>query len=317
MRVIPFGISSGRPTADRHVSGLALDLGPTWILVDAGEGTQQQVMRSRLRFSRLAAVFLTHLHGDHIFGLPGLLATVSSEGRTDPLPVFGPTGVRRWLDSMAEQQILVLDHDLPVTELPIGPEGETGEPIALGEIAGLDVTAELLRHRVPSFGYRFTEPDRPGRVDTARARELGLDVGPDLGRLQRGEPVDGIAPEQVIGPPRRGRVVAVLGDTARSDAAVRLGTDADLLVHECTYAAAEHDLCERWTHSCTRDVAAVTAAARPRTLLVDHFSTRYPDPERLAAEVRAELDAASVRVDGEPITVRAAVEGEPVPIPRR
>lgn len=350
MSVIPFGISSGRPTATRHVSGLALDLGGRWILVDCGEGTQQQVMRSPLRLSRLDAVLLTHLHGDHVLGLPGLLGTLGMEQRTRELTVIGPVGVRRWLEVMLDLPILGLTFDLRLIELPTdpnegriaaragpvddretGPDGrmapKTGrsgdrvmseiakrtvatdgsELIDLGSVSGLRTTVRRLRHRVPSFGFRFEEPERAGRVDVARARSLGLEPGPALGRLQAGETVEGIRPDQVIGPPRRGRVVTVLGDTSRSHASVLLARDADLLVHECTYAAAEHDLCERWTHSCSTDVASVATESGARHVLIDHFSARHPDPEVLAQEVRDHLGEAATRVT-------AAVEGEPVPV---
>lgn len=316
LRVIPFGTSSGRPTATRHVSGLALDAGSDWVLVDCGEGTQQQVMRSPIKLSRLRAVLLTHLHGDHVLGLPGLLGTLAMEGRAAPLRVVAPAGVRRWLDTMLDLPILGLTFDLDVTELPAGDAADPASASAaapaveLGTIAGFSVRADRLVHRVPSYGYRFVEPDRPGALDLDRAVALGLDAGPDLGRLRRGETVRGVRPDQVIGPPRPGRVVALLGDTTRAAASVRLAADADLLVHECTYAAADHELCDRWTHSCTADVAAVAAEARARHVLLTHFSARYADPERLVREVRCRLPAGSTA------TVHAAVENAPVDIPR-
>lgn len=306
--MIPFGISSGRPTSTRHVSGMGLDVGPSWVLVDCGEGTQQQIMRSRLRFGRLKAVLLTHLHGDHVLGLPGLLATLGTDGRTEPFPIVGPVGVARWLEVMLDLPMLGLRFDLEITELD--PDVITADPVPIGALAGLDVSTAQLVHRVPSFGFRFVEADRPGRVDPDRARSLGITEGPALGRLQRGETVDGVQPDEVMGAPRPGRIVTILGDTMRADGAVNLAADADLLVHECTYAAAEHELCEQWTHSCTADVASVAVEAGVRAVLLTHFSARYPDPTKLAAEVEE-------RVEAVPITVTAAVEGEPVEVPLR
>src|SRR5699024_734138 len=128
---------------------------------------------------------------------------------------------------------------------------------------------------------RFQEPDRPGRIDVDRAVALGIEPGPDLGRLQAGEIVSGIRPEQVMGAVRAGRTVTVLGDTARSEASVELARDADLLVHECTYAAADHDLCEQWLHSCSSDVAWVADRSGAEHVLINHFSARYADPEDL------------------------------------
>lgn len=315
MRVIPFGISSGRPTSTRHVSGLALDTGPTWVLVDCGEGTQQQIMRSPLRPSRLDAVLLTHLHGDHVLGLPGLLGTLAMEGRTDPLPITGPLGLRRWLEVMLDLPILRLGFDLEITELDpddfdADVDGDGGPEVELGSAAGLGVSARRLVHRVPSFGFRLAEADRPGRVDAELAAGFGIAEGPLLGRLQRGETVDGVRPEQVTGPPRPGRAITVLGDTTLAGGSIELARDADLLVHECTYAAADHDRCERWTHSCSADVAEVVNRSGARRVLLTHFSARYRDPSRLVSEVRERL------VDGE-VVVMAAVEGRAVPIPPR
>lgn len=302
MRIVPFGISSGRPTADRNVSGLGLDVGPSWILVDCGEGTQQQIMRSPLKISRIEAVLLTHLHGDHVLGLPGLLATMGMEGRTAPLTLAGPVGMWSWIEAMLALPILGLDFPVEVFEL----DGTTtGSPANLGSIAGLEVTALPLRHRVPSFGFRFSEPTRPGRVDSDRAAQLGV-AGPELGRLQRGETVRGIAPEQIIGPPRAGRVAAILGDTMYAGTSVELALDADILVHECTYAAESHDLCERWTHSCTADAARVAVEAGVRHLVVNHFSSRYLDVRQLLDEVRALVPPE--------VSVSAAVEGVPIEV---
>lgn len=302
MRIVPFGISSGRPTADRNVSGLGLDVGPSWILVDCGEGTQQQIMRSPLKISRIEAVLLTHLHGDHVLGLPGLLATMGMEGRTAPLTLVGPVGMWSWIEAMLALPILGLDFPVEVFEL----DGTTtGSPANLGSIAGLTVTALPLRHRVPSFGFRFAEPVRPGRVDADRAAQLGL-FGPELGRLQRGETVRGIAPEQIIGPPRAGRVATVLGDTMYAETSVELARGADILVHECTYAAESHDLCERWTHSCSADAARVAVEAGVRHLVINHFSSRYLDARQLLDEVRALVPAE--------VSVSAAVEGVPIEV---
>lgn len=287
---------------------MGLDAGPSWVLVDCGEGTQQQIMRSSMRFGRLDAVLLTHLHGDHVLGLPGLLATLGTDGRTEPFPIVGPVGVARWLEIMLDLPMLGLRFDLEITELD--PEVITEEPVPIGSMAGLDVSTAQLVHRVPSFGYRFVEADRPGRVDPDRARQLGISEGPALGRLQRGETVDGVHPTDVMGPPRPGRIVTILGDTMRAPGSVNLATDADLLVHECTYAEAEHELCGKWTHSCTADVASVALEADVRAVLLTHFSARYPDPGKLATEVEEQIE-------GVPITVTAAVEGEPVEVPLR
>ena len=308
MRLIPFGTSSGRPTAARNVSGLAVDLDREWILVDCGEGTQQQIMRSPLKLSRLSAILLTHLHGDHVLGLPGLLGTMGMEARTAPLQLVGPAGVRRWLDVMCELPILGIDFPMTVLELADDTlTGAAGEPRHVVDIGGFAVSALPLRHRVPAFGYRIVEPERTGRVDVDEARRLGVTDGPDLGRLQRGETVDGtdgpVTPEQIVGPARRGRIVTVLGDTTRCDASVSLARDADLVVHECTYANRDAALGELWKHSTPADAAWVARTAGARRLMLNHFSSRYDGTSEVLAEARADF----------PDTIEA-IELEPVPI---
>ena len=266
MRLIPFGTSSGRPTPSRNVSGLGVDLGSEWILVDCGEGTQQQVMRSPLKLSRLSAILITHLHGDHVLGLPGLLGTMGMEGRTAPLQLVGVDGIGRWLDVMCELPILGIDFPITITELVDDAlAGAAGEPLHVADVGGFAVSALALRHRVPAFGYRIVEPTRRGHLDVEAARALGVTDGPDLGRLQRGETVPGrtgpVHPDQVVGPDRAGRTPA--------------------------------------------DAAWVATTAGARRLLINHFSSRYDDPNELITEARSDFES----------TI-AANELEPVDIPR-
>ncbi len=310
MRLIPFGTSSGRPTPSRNVSGLGVDLGSEWILVDCGEGTQQQVMRSPLKLSRLSAILITHLHGDHVLGLPGLLGTMGMEGRTAPLQLVGVDGIGRWLDVMCELPILGIDFPITITELVDDAlAGAAGEPLHVADVGGFAVSALALRHRVPAFGYRIVEPTRRGHLDVEAARALGVTDGPDLGRLQRGETVPGrtgpVHPDQVVGPDRAGRIVTVLGDTTRCAASVSLARDADLVVHECTYANRDAALGEQWKHSTPADAAWVATTAGARRLLINHFSSRYDDPNELITEARSDFES----------TI-AANELEPVDIPR-
>ncbi len=309
MRVIPFGTSSGRPTAHRHVSGLGVDLDTRWILVDCGEGTQQQIMRSPLKISRIAAVLITHLHGDHVLGLPGLLGTMGLEGRVAPLKVVAPAGVARWIDVMCELPILGLDFPLELTELS-GDSllGQGGEPEVVAEVPGATIHALGLRHRVPTFGYRVQEPARPGHLDVKAARALGVADGPDMGRLQRGEAVavEGgvVQPTEVVGPQRPGRVVTVLGDTTRCTASVDLARDADLLVHEVTYAHDDAHLAEAWKHSTSTDAAAVAREAGAGQLLITHFSSRYADESGLLDEARAVFPSTMAAQELQPVDVR-------------
>ena len=304
MRVMALGTSSGRPTATRNVSAVAIDLGRRWVLVDAGEGTQHQIARFGLKPSRLAAVFITHLHGDHVLGLPGLLASLDMDGRTDPIRVVGPVGLARWLEVTGEVLNLEPSYGLTVVEQPdSATPGEAGPLRDVGEVEGFRVKSLPLRHRLPAHGYRFTEPDHPGRFDVAMAERLGVVEGPDFGRLQAGDEVrvgdTVVRPDQVLGPPRAGQVVVVCTDTVPCAAGVELARGASLLVHEATYLDHERDMAELWLHSTAAGAARVAAEAGVGRLLLTHFSSRYVDDRGHLAEARAVFPASDVAQEGE------------------
>lgn len=312
MHLTFLGTSAGVPTRERGLSSLALRLpgGVLW-LFDCGEGTQQRLLASGLHASRLERVLITHLHGDHCFGLPGLLASLGLWGRSDPVEVAGPRGLREWLETTFRVSEARLAFALELTELP--PEG--GE---LAPRSGVSVQALPLAHRVPCFAYVVREPPQRGALDPGRARAAGVPEGPLLGRLARGEAVvlqDGrrVSPGDVLGPPRPGRVVAVCGDSSDSSSLLALTPGLDVLVHECTYEAARAAQARRWGHSTTADVAALARALRPRLLVLTHLSSRYtvegasPGVEALRREVEALCPGQEVR---------AAEDGLGIEIPR-
>lgn len=318
MRVIPLGTASGRPTTERNVSATAVATERRWALVDCGEGTQHQILRSALRPGRLDLVLITHLHGDHVLGLPGLLSSVGLDARTEPLQVVGPTGLAAWLRATAATPMLTLSYEVTVTELDEAAFASGDGPHPVAELDGAVVSALPLEHRVPCFGYRIAEPARAGHVDVDRARRLGVPPGPALGRLQRGETVPGrdgdVTPGDVIGPPRPGAVVAVMGDTVPCDNASRLAHRADLLVHEATYRDAEAELATRWRHSTAAGAAGVAAAAGARRLLITHFSARYDGADGLLADARQRFAATDLAVELSPVDV-SPVDVSPHPSP--
>ena len=294
------GTSSGRPTHERHVSAFAVDVGGRWILVDCGDGTQRQVLISPLSTGKLDTVLITHLHGDHALGLPALLATMGLEGRTEGLRLVGPLGLRGWLEATAATPLLWVDFPLEIVELD-DQAFEDGSPQHVGEVHGHAIETLPLRHRVPCFGFRITEPERPGHIMVDAAAALGLAPGPDLGRLQRGESVTvggiTVAPEQVLGTPTRPQVVAVFGDTMPCANGVTLGRGADLLIHEATYSRHHADLAEMWTHSTTTQAATVARDAGAARLLITHFSSRHDDTAPLVEEARTVFAATDAAVE--------------------
>ena len=287
MRVIPLGTSSGKPTIKRNVSALAVAREAEWLLFDCGEGAQTQITRAGLSPNRLAAVFITHLHGDHFNGLPGLLSTMGLDRRTRELTLVGPSGVREYLNTLERLRIIFLTYPLDLKELTAA-----GDLKAVLETADYTVTALPLDHRLFALGYRVDERPRPGRFNVAHAREMGVPEGPLWGRLQSGDDVtldDGrmIQSVEVLGPARPGKSVAYCLDTRPCAATIELARDVDLLIHEATYTEDLASEAREYGHSTAAQAARTARDAGARRLLITHFSTRYPDPAVLLDEARA------------------------------
>lgn len=287
MKMWFLGTGAGRPSKYRNVTAAALQHPEpvcSWWLFDAGEATQHQLMQTPLKLNKMEAVFITHLHGDHIYGLPGLLSSRSFDGGVTPVQLFGPIGIKRYIDTIFSISATQLDYELVIHELS-GDEG------IIFEDDRFKVEVGLLEHRVISFGYRITERDQPGKLLVHKLKELGLEAGPLYGKLKQGEPVTSpsgviIRPEDVTGPSLVGRVITILGDTKPCDNAYKLAIGADLLVHEATFAAGLEEKAHEFGHSTTAEAAAAAAKADAKQLVMTHFSGRYSNEElsRLEAE---------------------------------
>ena len=297
MKVIPLGTSSGKPTLKRSVSATAIVREGEWLLFDCGEGAQTQIQRAGLSPSRLAAIFITHLHGDHFNGLPGLLSTMALDRRERGLTLVGPPGIREYLDTLGRLKILFVNYPLEVRE--IGGREQLAHPgsperglTVVYETAEYSVHARPLDHRIFALGYRVEERPRPGRFDLERALTLGVPEGPLFGRLQAGTDVqltDGrvVHPSDVLGPPRRGKVIAYCLDTRPCAASVELAGDADLLIHEATYTEDLTAEARDFGHSTAAQAARVAVESGAHQLLMTHFSTRFPDVTPLLEEAAA------------------------------
>jgi ribonuclease Z len=317
LALVFLGTSAGVPTRERGLSALAVRRGGHAWLVDCGEGTQQRLLRAPVRPTRIDRVLITHLHGDHCWGLPGLLASMGMHGRREPVEVTGPEGLEPWLELTLRTAAVHLPFPLRVREI-----GAEGGPLDARD--GLAVEAWPLLHRVPSFAYVLREAPRRGHVDPARARALGVTEGPLLGRLAAGESVtlgDGrrVAPDAVMGPPRPGRVVVVCGDSADSRVLEEAAPGCDVLVHECTFDAGLADKARRTGHSTTADVAALARRVRPRRLVLTHWSSRYtgeegaPDVEDLRREVAAAVPGTDVLAAHDLLEVEVPLREAPQP----
>lgn len=293
--LVVLGTSSQVPTRTRNHNGYLLRWDRQGLLFDPGEGTQRQMIHAGVAASAVTRICLTHVHGDHCYGLPGVLSRMVLDGVQHPVHLHYPASgepVVRALVGLAT----------PGLDLHLHPHGTSG-PVA----DGLEVVA--LRHRVETYGYRLTEPD--GRTFLPdRLAAAGI-AGPDVGRLARDGHVGAVRLEDVS-VPRAGQRVAVVMDTAVCDGVAALADGADLLLAECTFADDDADLAAEHLHLTAGQAGALAAAGDVRTLVLTHFSSRYPDVEPLRLEAEA-----AVRGSGATTTVLAAHDGDRVPLPAR
>ena len=279
MQVTFLGTSSGVPTRARNVSAVALRLpqrSEMW-LFDCGEGTQHQFLRSDLRLSQLRRVFITHMHGDHVFGLPGLLASLGLSGSCNAgVDLYGPDPLDAFLRGALNNSSTRIGYPLQVHR--VRQAAEQGS--VLFEDDDLTVRCTPLTHRVPAYAYRVEQKPLAGRFDIARARELQIPPGPVYAQLKRGETVtleDGrvIDGTSLCGPERPGVSVVYCTDTVFSEAAVELARGADLLIHESTFAHAEAEMAFQKQHSTSTMAAQAAAEAGVGQLVLTHLSPRY------------------------------------------
>ena len=306
------GTAGSVPSARRGLPALLLRSGGDRLLFDCGEGTQQQLLRS-VGLPDVDAVFLTHYHLDHWLGLVGMIKTFDLRSRDRTLTLYGPPGLHTLLE-LIRPIIGRTTYPLELVELEPHDEVRRG---------GHLIAAFPVEHRVPAYGYAYVEDERPGRFDAAAARSLGVAEGPDFGRLQRGEEVAGVRPEQVVGPSRPGRRIVISGDTRPCQTTEVYAHGADLLVHEATFLEDERARARETAHSTARQAAEVAREAGVRLLALTHLSTRY-FPRDVRDEARAAFPATVVPRDfdaieipfperGEPTLIKA--EREPAPAP--
>lgn len=290
MQITFLGTSSGVPTRSRNVSSVALRLpqrAELW-LFDCGEGTQHQVLRSDLKVSQLTRIFVTHMHGDHIFGLMGLLASCGLAGNVEHVDIYGPPDLEEYLKACRRYSQTHFSYPVKV---------HTVSPGVVYEDAEYTVSCELLKHRVPAFGYRVTEKDRTGHFDVEKAAALGIPSGPLYGKLKRGEEITLPDGRQVngidfCGPTLIGRKLVYCTDTVFCESAIALAQDADVLIHEATFAHQDAELAYQRLHSTSTMAAQVALAAQVQQLIITHLSPRYApgnsiEPKDLLLEARS------------------------------
>lgn len=288
MELLFLGTGSGVPSKQRNVSSLALKLlderNSVW-LFDCGEGTQHQILKTTLKPRKIEKIFITHMHGDHIFGLPGLLSSRGTQGGESPVVIYGPKGIKGYVLSSLKYSATHLSYPLDFVEF--------NDSARIFEDNQFTVIVEKLKHGVPSYGFRIEEADHEGALDAERLKELNIPSGPIYGKIKNKEIVeleDGrvIDGSEFVGSKQKGRIVTILGDTISHPNSVRLAQKADILVHEGTFGSEEEKLARQYNHSTTAQAAKIAKEADVQKLLLTHFSSRYlyKDMHRIEKEAR-------------------------------
>lgn len=292
--ILFLGTGASVPSRDKSLPSVAVRCGSEITLFDCGEGTQRQLMISSFSFMKVSQIFITHMHGDHTLGLPGLLQTMGMSGKRSNMLVCGPKGIRDSLTKMLEACEGELEFPIEIREISDGD---------VVEFKGYSVTAFETQHGTPSLGFLFKEDDRPGRFNKTKAASLGLEPGPDFTRLQNGETVKGVAPDMVIGKSRKGCSLVYTGDTVPCDNIRKAAKNVDVLIHESTYIEKESKLAAEHNHSTAKQAAETAAECGVRKLFLIHVSNRYGDTGPVLNEAKAVFEESVLPSDFEMYTV--------------
>lgn len=290
MEIQFLGTGAGQPSKSRQTQAIALKMlderNEIW-LFDCGEATQHQILNTPIKPRKITKIFITHLHGDHIFGLAGFLSSrsfQSSDEQTD-LDLFGPVGIKEYVLMSLKLSGSRLGYKIHFHEI-----SQAGKVF---EDDSFEVYTDLLDHTIFCLGYRVVEKDRVGELDAQALKDAGLPFGPLFGKIKKGQTVeyDGTVfnPQDFVGPDKKGKIITILGDTRKTNAATRLAWQADLLVHEATYGAVESKMARAHGHSTSKQAAEVAVEAQVKRLLLTHISARYVGPlvGQLAREAQA------------------------------
>lgn len=305
MQIEFLGTGAGSPSKQRNVTSIALKLleerNAIW-LFDVGEATQHQILRTTIRPRKIEKIFITHLHGDHIFGLPGLLSSRSFQGGNEPLTIYGPRGIEDFVKVSLRVSETKLSYPLKFVELTDGG--------VIFKDKTFTVSCEKLDHKIECFGYRIVEHGHPGELKVEKLKEMNIPSGPVYGQLKAGKTVtleDGtiLDGHDFIGMPQKGRIVAILGDTRKNGNSIKLARNADVLVHESTFAKGEGRMARNYYHSTSAQAAQIAKTANVGRLLLTHISARYTGRAayELAYQVRDVFSATRVVNDLDVIDV--------------
>ncbi|MCG5102985.1 ribonuclease Z [Oceanobacillus alkalisoli] len=287
MEITFLGTGAGLPSKGRNVSAIALQLlqeeNQIW-LFDCGEATQHQILHTSIKPRKINKIFITHLHGDHIFGLPGLLSSRSFQGGDDAVTLYGPTGLRDYVETALRISKSHLNYPITIVEIKDG---------SVIKENNFTIYVKELDHGVPSFGYRIVEKDSPGELLASKLQAKGIPPGPLYGKIKNNEYINTeqfgtLYRKDFIGPDKPGKIVTVMGDTRYSASFTTFVEQSDVLIYEATFKAEQEDLAFQYFHSTTKQAATLAKEGNVKQLIMTHISSRYQqeDDEDLLQEAR-------------------------------
>jgi len=300
LNIIFLGTGGSWPTIKRNVCSIAIKRGSEVILFDCGEGTQRQFQKSKLSHMQISKIFISHFHGDHFLGLPGLIQTMQLNDRDNTLEIYGPCGIKELVD-----QLLSLGYFKPGYKI-------TSHEVVDGDVLDFnDYVIKVLRikHGVPGVAYSLEEKMRPGKFDKPKALGLGIPEGPFFSKLQKGKTItlkDGrkITPNMVLGSPRQGRKIVFSGDTEPLDTMIKFSKNADVLIHEATFDSNLEDIAGQYGHTTAHQAAEIAKKANVGELFLTHVSPRYLDKRVLENDAKDVFKNSYVPRDFDEIEVK-------------
>ncbi|WP_085991967.1 ribonuclease Z [Oceanobacillus senegalensis] len=286
MELLFLGTGAGVPSKERNVTSIALSLlqeiNSIW-LFDCGEATQHQILHTSIKPRKINKIFITHLHGDHIFGLPGFLSSRSFQGGDDELTVYGPSGIKEFIETTLRISSSHLTYPISFVEISEGK---------ILEDDYVEVYAKKLDHGIPSFGYRIVEKNKPGELLVNKLKEIGIQPGPIYKEIKENPivEIDGksIHRDNFIGPDKKGRIISILGDTRYVEEHISFIKDSNILVHEATFENEKENLAKEYFHSTTTQAASLALKGNVKNLVLTHISSRYQqnNHEKLLCEAK-------------------------------
>lgn len=292
MKIVFLGTGGSYPTPSRNVSSIAVKFDGDVLLFDCGEGTQRQIMKSSISFMKIKKIFISHFHGDHFLGLPGLIQSMNLNDREDTLEIYGPVGTLEVMKKLITIGYFRPGFEIDVYELV--PEAEL-------DFDGYSISTFSANHNIPTLGFVFKEDDKKGRFNKQRALDLGIPEGPLFSKIHGGNPVrvDGkiIEPEEVVGPPRKGRQIVYSSDTKPSLEIIDAAQNADVLIHDGTLDSSLSDKALKHDHSSVDMAARAAREAGVKKLFITHISPRYEDTASLELDAKEIFENSTIPSD--------------------